>query len=159
MDDHERGDRIKQLRQARRLTQPAVVQRMCDLAGPKPSGDPFIVLRTYQKYESGGGISWEKTRVLADVLGTSEDYILRGEGERRQQRPARSIDTELETRIARIEHALEQILTLLHGEGRGLEAGAERAGRALRSGVPDRREANAKPAPRRSRPASEPNHY
>jgi transcriptional regulator with XRE-family HTH domain len=92
MADLERGERIRELREARRLTQPAVWERMCAVGGPKPNGKPFISFRMYQRYEEGRGISWEKLRVLAEVLDAGEDYILRGEGERRQPRPARSVD-------------------------------------------------------------------
>lgn len=107
MDDVARGERIKALREARRLTQPAVVERMCEVGGPKPDGRPHISLRGYQRYEEGGGIPWDKTRVLAQVLDTTEDFILRGEGERRQPRPARSIDTDLAERLANIEERLD----------------------------------------------------
>lgn len=107
MEDIERGDRIKELREARRLTQPAVVERMCAVGGPRRDGRPFIGLRGYQRYEEGGGISWSKAQVLAEVLNTTEDYILRGEGERREPRPARAIDTDLAERLASIEERIQ----------------------------------------------------
>jgi transcriptional regulator with XRE-family HTH domain len=107
MADLERGERIRELREARHLTQPAVWERMCAVGGPKPNGKPFISFRMYQRYEEGRGISWGKLRVLAEVLDTREDYILRGDGERRQPRPARSIDTDLAERLASIEERLD----------------------------------------------------
>jgi transcriptional regulator with XRE-family HTH domain len=103
MADLERGERIRELREARRLTQPAVWERMCAVGGPKPNGKPFISFRMYQRYEEGRGISWEKLRVLAQVLDAGEDYILRGEGERRQPRPARSVDADMAERFAGID--------------------------------------------------------
>lgn len=107
MDDTARGERIRELRVARRLTQPAVVDRLCELGGRKPDGSPYIGLRGYQRYEEGGGIPWDKTRLLAQVLDTTEDYILRGEGERRQPRSGRSIDSDLAARLANIEERLD----------------------------------------------------
>lgn len=107
MDDAARGERIKALREARKLTQPAVVDRMCEIGGRKPDGRPYIGLRGYQRYEEGGGIPWDKTRVLAQVFDTTEDFILRGDGERRQPRPARSIDADLAERLANIEERLD----------------------------------------------------
>jgi transcriptional regulator with XRE-family HTH domain len=110
--DLERGERIRELREARRLTQQAVWERMCVEGGSKPDGRPFISLRMYQRYEEGRGISWEKLRVLAEVLDAGEDYILRGEGERRQPRPARSVDADLAERLASIEDRLERVSDL-----------------------------------------------
>jgi transcriptional regulator with XRE-family HTH domain len=110
--DLERGERIRELREARRLTQQAVWERMCVEGGSKPDGRPFISLRMYQRYEEGRGISWEKLRVLAEVLDAGEDYILRGEGERRQPRPARSVDNDLAERLASIEDRLERVSDL-----------------------------------------------
>jgi transcriptional regulator with XRE-family HTH domain len=106
MADLERGERIRELREARRLTQQAVWERMCVEGGSKPDGRPFISLRMYQRYEEGRGISWEKLRVLAHVLDAGEDFILRGEGDRRQPRPARQLDTDLAERLAAIEEQM-----------------------------------------------------
>jgi hypothetical protein len=82
---------------------------MCEIGGPKKNGDPFVVLRSYQKYEAGGGISWEKTRVLAEALDTTEEYITHGEGERRQPRSARAVDTDIAERLGTIEDRLDDL--------------------------------------------------
>lgn len=107
IEDVERGQRIRELRQSRRLTEQALWERMCEIGGPKKDGRPFVSFRMVQRYGQGAGISWKATRVLAQALDTTEDYILRGEGERRQPRPARSIDTDLAERLAKIEERMD----------------------------------------------------
>jgi transcriptional regulator with XRE-family HTH domain len=111
IEDAERGQRIRELRQARRLTEHALWERMCEIGGPKKDGSPFISFRMVQRYGQGAGISWKATRVLAQALETTEDYILRGDGERRQPRPARQIDTDLAERLAAIEERLGDTIT------------------------------------------------
>jgi transcriptional regulator with XRE-family HTH domain len=74
MQDLERGQRIKDARHAKRLTQPAVVQLLRERAGAE-----VVTLRGYQSWESGGGIRWENAKVLADVLGLDAERIMSGE--------------------------------------------------------------------------------
>lgn len=65
--DIERGARIKELRKALHLTQPA----LADEVG--------VTLRALQEWEAGGGISWDNAKRLAATLGTETDYVFNGE--------------------------------------------------------------------------------
>ena len=57
------GRRIAELRNDRHLTQ----EEAADLAG--------VTLRAYQKWEAGGGIQFANLRKLADIFGTTPEYI------------------------------------------------------------------------------------
>jgi hypothetical protein len=86
--DVERGERIRGRREALHLTQPAVVEllereayalpRAHDLH-PDNAGKPPVTLRGYQTYEQGGGIVWEKAKLLAKVLGFEVQEMMNGE--------------------------------------------------------------------------------
>lgn len=58
------GRRIAELRNERRFTQ----EEAADLAG--------VTLRAYQKWEAGGGIQFANLRKLADIFGTTTEYIV-----------------------------------------------------------------------------------
>jgi hypothetical protein len=85
MDDLARGARIKARREELHLSQPAVVDLMnerapADLrARDKRREGKIIRLRGYQEYEAGGGIEWEKAKVLAAVLGSDTHWLMTGE--------------------------------------------------------------------------------
>jgi transcriptional regulator with XRE-family HTH domain len=65
--DLQRGERIKELREQRHLTQPVIAARV------------DVTLRAYQEWEAGGGMRWENAKRLARVLGATPDYIMSGE--------------------------------------------------------------------------------
>jgi transcriptional regulator with XRE-family HTH domain len=58
--------RIRELRERRGFTQPQVADRI------------GAQLRTYQKWEGGGGTSGENYERLAEVFGVSYDYLVMG---------------------------------------------------------------------------------
>lgn len=95
------GERIAEAREARRLTQPVVAERV------------GVSLRAYQNWESGGTrIAWANLERLAKILEVAEDYILSGAGEPAVPVP---IDTdqqfvEIDARLANIEQMLTQLL-------------------------------------------------
>ena len=66
MADLERGQRIKELRESRHLTQEA----MADKLG--------VTLRGYQEWEAGGGIKWENVKKLAKQHGVEADFLMNG---------------------------------------------------------------------------------
>jgi transcriptional regulator with XRE-family HTH domain len=66
MADLERGQRIRELRLAKHMTQPAAAE----LAG--------VTLRAYQAWEAGGGIRFEHVKTLARALNGDADFILNG---------------------------------------------------------------------------------
>jgi transcriptional regulator with XRE-family HTH domain len=87
LDDNERGQRIKARREELRLTQPAVVEMIEAEAWQLPADHPLrpdraekppITLRGLQAWERGGGIVWEKAKLLAAVLRTDVDELLNG---------------------------------------------------------------------------------
>lgn len=100
--DLERGDRIKQLREGRHLTQPVVAERV------------GVTLRGYQEWEAGGGIQWENAKRLAKVLGSNPDYVMSGE---RAETPDLS-----HSQLDRIEADLADLKKLI--EAFRVEAGA-----------------------------------
>lgn len=65
--DLQRGERIKELRDARHLTQPVMAERV------------DVTLRAYQNWEAGGGMKWENAQRLAKTFGVTPDYIMSGE--------------------------------------------------------------------------------
>lgn len=83
--DTARGGRIKKRREAARLTQPALAQRM------------NVGYRTVQQWESGGGIPSTKLPLLAHALKTTVDYLLG-----KTDDPANA-DAAFEERLSRLE--------------------------------------------------------
>jgi hypothetical protein len=89
--DVQRGERIRERREELHLTQPAVVDlleaaayklpRSHDLH-PDKAGKPPVTLRGFQTYEAGGGIVWEKAKLLAQVLQMDVQEMMSGEPER-----------------------------------------------------------------------------
>lgn len=90
------GQRIKELREARRLRQ----QAMADAVG--------VSLRAYQAWEAGDtGIKWENAEALAVALETSASHILHGDlREKVDGTPDPFAAGDLDTRLANIEQAL-----------------------------------------------------
>jgi uncharacterized coiled-coil protein SlyX len=85
--DLERGQRIKAQREDLHLTQPAVVDLLEDAAKelprdhplhPEKLGKPPVTLRGLQSWEQGGGIAWEKAKLLAAVLRTDVAGLING---------------------------------------------------------------------------------
>jgi transcriptional regulator with XRE-family HTH domain len=90
--DFERGERIKAAREARHLTQPAVVEKIEEEARKLPPdhdlrrrledhGELPITLRGFQSWQYGGGIDYEKAKLLAKVLHVTTDWIFNGDEE------------------------------------------------------------------------------
>lgn len=90
MEDVARGERLKELRNARHLSQPAVVDLVNERAGEK-----LVGLRGYQAWEAGGGIRWEKAKVLAEVLGTDPEHLMNGAHEETPDPFAGSVEERL----------------------------------------------------------------
>lgn len=119
MEDLARGERIKALRNARRLTQPAVVELLRQKAGA-----PVVTLRGYQAWESGGGIRWDNAKVLADVFDVDPEYVMSGretadtpdlslmQGTAREEQ-LDGVSAEFSVRVDHVEAALERIETLI----------------------------------------------
>ena len=139
MADLERGARIRELRQAKHLTQPAVAE----LVG--------VSLRAYQAWEGGGGIAWDNVKLLAETLDADADFILSG------PRSTSNGDA-APTQLDRIERLLTEVLDLLRAQGppttRPRDPGAEleaemeeevqqarKRARDIGEGVPGRRAA------------------
>jgi hypothetical protein len=89
--DIERGQRIRGRREELHLTQPAVVDLLEEAAAelppthelhPAKAGKAPVTLRGYQTYEQGGGIVWEKAKLLAQVLQIDVQTMMSGEPER-----------------------------------------------------------------------------
>lgn len=120
VDDIERGQRIKALRESLHLTQPAVVelveqaawalpaghQLRPDVAGKPPATKPPVTLRGYQTWEQGGGIAWEKAKLLAKVLQTDVRAMMNGVGD---ETPDLSRGAGEESQLDRIERELGEI--------------------------------------------------
>lgn len=84
----ERGTRIRARREELHLTQPAVVDLLEEAAEalpeshelhPAKAGKPPVTLRGYQTYEQGGGIVWEKAKLLAQVLQMDVQTMMSGD--------------------------------------------------------------------------------
>lgn len=115
MEDLARGERIKTLRTARRLTQPAVVELLRQKAGA-----PVVTLRGYQAWEGGGGIRWDNAKVLAGVFDVDPEYIMSGretadtpdlslvQGAAREEQ-LEGVSAEFSVRVDNVEAALERI--------------------------------------------------
>jgi hypothetical protein len=97
--DKQRGDRIKARHEELHLTEPAVVELMEELAWKLPRTNslhpetaaekkgkerpiPPLTLRGFQSYKAGGGIAWEKAKLLAQVLQMDVRVMLHGESEK-----------------------------------------------------------------------------
>lgn len=94
MADLQRGARIKELRHANHLKQPAVAERVP------------VTLRAYQEWEAGGGIAWENVKALAKIFGVDPDYILSGPKAETPSLPRVG-------QLDRIEQKLDQLLAAL----------------------------------------------
>jgi hypothetical protein len=136
--DKERGDRIRDRRDELHLTQPAVVELLEAAAWqlpeshelhprtagknakpPKPQKAP-VTLRGYQSYEGGGGIVWEKAKLLAQVLQMDVRVMMSGD-ERAAPAPdpfakRRQEDAPVDVRLDAVEGALAQILTAMSAQ-------------------------------------------
>jgi transcriptional regulator with XRE-family HTH domain len=94
--DTARGNRIKARREELHLTQPAVVDLIAKAAAQLPAEHDLhpenahkapVTLRGYQTYERGGGIVWEKAKLLADVLQIDVQALMNGAGSDRGPAP------------------------------------------------------------------------
>jgi hypothetical protein len=157
--DIERGQRIRGRREELHLTQPAVVDLMEEAAKALPDthelhpsklGRAPVGLRGYQTYEQGGGIVWEKAKLLAEVLHLDVQEMMEGPRETPDllTPPPAPVDW-----YRRIEHRLDEHERILTGQSAALErieaalgivieTGAQNlaiaataAGEALRSGT------------------------
>lgn len=113
----ERGSRIRERREALHLTQPAVVDLLEEAANklpathdlhPDKAGKAPVTLRGYQSYEQGGGIVWEKAKLLAQVLQMDVQAMMNGETDE----PAPSPFTD-KTDDARVLELLESVQQLV----------------------------------------------
>lgn len=69
MADLSRGQRIKDLRESRHLTQEAIAERL------------GVTLRGYQAWEAGGGIKWDNVKRLATFHKVNPDFVMNGPDE------------------------------------------------------------------------------
>lgn len=130
--DKERGQRIKARRDDLHLTQPAVVEKMEALAWklprshalhPETAGEPGapkapVTLRGYQAYEKGGGIVWEKAKLLAKVLQMDVEVLLSGPPEPEPEPepapdPFAKQDQPVDVRLDAVEGALAEVLAAI----------------------------------------------
>jgi transcriptional regulator with XRE-family HTH domain len=86
------GARIKQLREGQALKQPQVADRV------------GTTLRNYQRWEAGGGTSYDMYERIANALGVSPEYILHGDD--LPQAPT----ADLVSTLSRIESKLDRLL-------------------------------------------------
>lgn len=115
--DIERGTRIRERREELHLTQPAVVDLIEKAAWqlprdhdlhPDKAGKAPVSLRGYQTYEQGGGIIWEKAKLLAQVLQMDVQTLMSGPSDDADGR-LRQVDT-------------PELLTVLNGENQFAQA-------------------------------------
>jgi len=154
--DLQRGQRIRERREELHLTQPAVVDLMEKAAyalprshelHPDNAGKAPVTLRGYQTYERGGGIVWEKAKLLAQVLQVDVEVLLNGDRRGEAPDPFPPIRRENgEDRLARMEQRLighaEHIEALLaQQDGVLREIKTEQA--ALRKLIAEQRELKA----------------
>jgi transcriptional regulator with XRE-family HTH domain len=116
----ERGTRIRERREALHLTQPAVVELLEEAAkalpethdlNPKKAGKAPVTLRGYQSYEQGGGIVWEKAKLLAGVLQMDVQSMMNGEPEGPAETPdpfAKTIEGELAQVLGELKRQLQE---------------------------------------------------
>jgi transcriptional regulator with XRE-family HTH domain len=123
VEDIERGRRIKARREELHLTQPAVVDLLEEAAAaleadhplhPDKLGKAPVTLRGYQTWERGGGIAWEKAKLLAGVLGADVRALMNGVDGQPTPDLSRdgadaSVGGGLEGRITRIEDTLQEV--------------------------------------------------
>jgi transcriptional regulator with XRE-family HTH domain len=143
--DIERGIRIRERREELHLTQPAVVQLLEEAASrlpedhdlhPARAGKAPVTLRGYQSYEQGGGIVWEKAKLLAQVLQLEVQAMMSGEPEDTPDPFAAAHDpqaewmTRMEALIDRQNDLLERQSLILERIEARLEATVEQETRA-----------------------------
>jgi transcriptional regulator with XRE-family HTH domain len=116
--DLERGQRIKARREDLHLTQPAVVELLERAAQELPTdhpmhpdklGKPPVTLRGLQTWEQGGGIAWEKAKLLALVLQTDVKVLINGVTNTTPDLFVKA-DGPVDERLDRIEAALTTML-------------------------------------------------
>jgi transcriptional regulator with XRE-family HTH domain len=66
MADLERGQRIKELRESRHLTQEATAEAL------------GVTLRGYQEWEAGGGIKWDNVKKVARLYKVDAEFVMNG---------------------------------------------------------------------------------
>lgn len=146
--DIERGTRIRERREELHLTQPAVVDLLEEAAKALPRshdlhpsnlGKAPVTLRGYQTYEQGGGIVWEKAKLLAGVLQMDVQAMMSGPVEREQTPTPFAGQGDVTARLERIEQSLKRIEDAISGEA--LLAAVRVASQALLADLPDRAEA------------------
>jgi transcriptional regulator with XRE-family HTH domain len=102
---------------------PELAARIRGLRGHKPqpvmAQECGVTLRAYQRWEAGGGISWENLQRIAEVGKTTTSYLIDGEAEPRGP----------QTQLDRIEAKLDQLLEVAQANSR-LAAGREAASHA-----------------------------
>jgi transcriptional regulator with XRE-family HTH domain len=170
----ERGTRIRERREALHLTQPAVVDLLEEAAQalpedhdlhPAKAGKAPVTLRGYQSYEHGGGIVWEKAKLLAQVLQIDVQAMMSGESDKTETpdpfpQPLESeltqVLTELKRQLAENGAALaaqtamlKQIMALL-GEG----GAADRLDATLRQAMTNLESAAQQPLVRERKTAT-----
>jgi transcriptional regulator with XRE-family HTH domain len=97
MGDYERGLRIKELREGRHLTQPALADRV------------GVTLRAYQEWEAGGGIQWDNAKRLAKALCVTPDFVMNGQ-KPDTPRVLNGLNSETRETLERLEANQETIL-------------------------------------------------
>lgn len=141
MADLERGDRIRELREQRHLTQPVVADRV------------HVTLRAYQEWEAGGGIQWENAKRLAKVLGATPDFIMSGEP---RETPDLSTNGQ-PSQLDRIEEELAGIKQMLESSDAAAKVLADVVNRLEEAAESTRKKAPEQPqtpqADRRRKPA------
>lgn len=193
--DIKRGTRIRERREELHLTQPAVVEKMEALAWQLPPENPIhpvraaeiaakgeaakppVTLRGYQTYEKGGGIVWEKAKLLARVLQVDAHAMMTGDDEDAGV-PPDPFPTTLEGALAEFAQAIRKQNDLLERQSEILDRiegrlGADEAvrdeladliqrrGREIVEGLPPTSEPDPTPEPPRSpaaakKPAAKP---
>ena len=124
MADLERGLRIKELREARHLTQEA----MADALG--------VTLRGYQEWEAGGGIKWDNVKKLAAFHSVEADYVMNGPKTDTPDLMAPGDSQRLDQIDERIDR-LAELIEKLAATTAELAAGSARQGtESKRSGAP-----------------------
>lgn len=121
--DIERGTRIRERREELHLTQPGVVELIEQLQDALPTthrlhrdvlGKAPVGLRGYQTWEAGGGIDWEKAKLLAEVLQMDVREMMHGPRED-QPTPDPFADADQDARIAAMEARLMEQADMIRG--------------------------------------------
>jgi transcriptional regulator with XRE-family HTH domain len=148
MADLERGQRIRELRVAKHLTQPAAAE----LAG--------VTLRAYQAWEAGGGIRFEHVKTLASALEGDADFILNGPKPATPDPFTGGAAGVVMTRLDRLEAKLDAIFQILQDRyawetNQPADEQAARAAEAEAERIRQTRAASAQTAPARRRKGAE----